>query len=340
MTSREKLAAELGAVRRESRIINICVWAVAVGVMIYGVGNVYGLLTAHDVPADIAWLLSPMVDAGLCVGLVGTRGLTRYGVSAGWVGALRWITALMTWGLNIATPITKQDVLGVFIHSVGPILLFVVVEAAAYFQQKIGRVIADKQEALDAVDRQRDAEKAHRADVSAQLAATRAELSAVRAENKTITDRLAAGTETSEVERVQHTLTVERLEAEIGSLRTALTTQAEKLTADHHEALRKAKEKHAEKIAQVRAEAGTVNLTAYRRRAAGQPSPQPSNRPAMSDEEAVQAMFEEHSDPGFEWSQNAVRKLTGAGFGRIPNLITAWQERALRESGGDAAVNQ
>lgn len=329
MTSREKLAAELDAVRRESRIISICVWSVAVGVMIYGLGNVYGLLVHHDVPEGIAWLLSPMVDAGLCVGLVGTRGLTRYGVSAGWIGALRWITALMTWGLNIATPITKDDVLGVFIHSVGPLLLFVVVEAAAYFQQKIGRVIADKQEALDEVDRGREAEQAHRADLTAQLQAARAEIAAVRAENRS-----------SDAERSQHTLTVERLEAEIGSLRTTLTAQAEKFTAEHNETVRKLKDKHAEKLSAIRAEAGTVSLTAYRKRTAEHPSPQPSNRPAMSDEEAVQAMFEAHSDPDFDWSQNAVRKLTGAGFGRIPNLITAWRDRALRESGGDTAVNQ
>jgi hypothetical protein len=340
VTSREKLAAELDAVRRESKIISLCVWAVAIGVMIYGVGNVYGLLTAHDVPGDIAWLLSPMVDAGLCVGLVGTRGLTRYGVGAGWIGALRWITALMTWGLNIATPITKEDVLGVFIHSVGPVLLFVVVEAAAYFQQKIGRVIADKQETLDKVDRDREAERAHRADVTAQLQAARAELSAVKAENQTLTDRLTAGAETGDAERGQHTLTVERLEAEIGSLRTALTTQAEKLTAEHHEALRKAKDKYTEKLTALRAETSTVSLTAYRRRATEQTSPQPGNKPAMSDEDAVQAMLTAHDDPDFEWSKNAVRTLTGAGFNRIPRLIELWFTAAAGKAAGDQAVNQ
>lgn len=138
--TRTEVLAELEGLQRTSRTVNRAVWGVAVGVMVYGAGNVTGLLVSHGVHAAIAWMLSPMVDLGLIVALVGGRALDRYGVRAGWLTVLRWTAGLMTWSLNVAGPALAPggvDAVGVLIHSCGPVLLLVVAEAAASVQRGI-----------------------------------------------------------------------------------------------------------------------------------------------------------------------------------------------------------
>ncbi len=331
--TREKLAAELDAVRRESFIVSLCVWIVAGGVMIYGLGNVYGLLVDHKVPAEIAWLLSPMVDAGLCVGLVGTRGLTRYGVPAGWVGALRWITALMTLGLNIATPIVIGDLLGVFIHSVGPVLLFVIVEAAAAYQYKIGKVIGDKQNALDSADQKRDAEKAHRKNTDETLRARTAEVSAKAAEIETLTGRVA-----------DLTVSAERAEGEIGRLRQEITEAAEKARADKAEALRKQREKYETAMAEAQLPHLSDRRGERQRRGHRSDPGKGSPRATLTDGQAVQRLPDTKGGEPRQWSQKAIVDELSVGYGRAPRLleqVTEAQRRIAVESGsGDQAVNE
>ncbi|MQA96014.1 MAG: hypothetical protein GEV11_15670 [Streptosporangiales bacterium] len=142
MTATE-LQAELAGLRRTSRAVYGAVWGVAAGVMVYGAGNVTALLTAHGVHVGIAWMLSPMVDLGLVVALVGGRALDRYGVRDRWLTVLRWTAGLMTWCLNVAGPALRGDMVGVLIHSCGPVLLLVVAEAAGSVQRSIGRRAAE-----------------------------------------------------------------------------------------------------------------------------------------------------------------------------------------------------
>ncbi|MFF0249588.1 hypothetical protein [Streptosporangium sandarakinum] len=138
--SHADLSAELEGLHKTSQTVNRAVWGVAVGVMVYGAGNVTGLLVTHSVHPAIAWMLSPMVDLGLIVALVGGRALDRYGVRAGWLTVLRWTAGLMTWSLNAAGPAMAPggaDGVGMLIHSCGPVLLLVVAEAAASVQRGI-----------------------------------------------------------------------------------------------------------------------------------------------------------------------------------------------------------
>lgn len=144
--------AELNGLRRTSRTVNRAVWGVAVGVMVYGAGNVTGLVVAHGVHPAIAWMLSPMVDLGLIVALVGGRALDRYGVRAGWLTVLRWTAGLMTWSLNAAGPalhLDGADGVGVLIHSCGPVLLLVVAEASASVQRGIATATARLHQQID-----------------------------------------------------------------------------------------------------------------------------------------------------------------------------------------------
>jgi hypothetical protein len=339
VNSREHLAADLDRLVKRSRWVGYFAWTVAVIVMVYGTPIVYEFLVGHGIPGEVAWLLSLAADAALIVGLIATPVLAELDEPAGWVGTLRWVAGFITWGLQTAgswTATGGPDMVGVLSHTAGPVLLFFAVEAASSFQRKVAAKLTEKTRQLASAE-QKDADvRAHRAEVDAKLRSTAAELTAARAENQSLTERLTAATNNTDAVKAEIDRTVERLEAEIGALRKQITDQAEKHTADKAEALRAQKER----LTKDRAEKGTVSLSAYRKDRTAKTSPQPTNRPAMSDEEAVQAMFDKHSDPEHTWSQNSVRTLTGAGFGRIPNLITAWRERALREAGGDVAVNQ
>jgi hypothetical protein len=142
-------------------------------------------------------------------------------------------------------------------------------------------------------------------------------------------------------------LTVEEQAATIEALRADveaadrrrvedLTALTERLTTDHNEAVRALKDKHTAALNRARAEGSTVNLNDYRRSHNGAGSTKPAGKKAMTDEEAVQAMLQVSRDPGHDWSQNAVRQLTGAGFERCKNLIVVWREAATVTPNGEA----
>lgn len=344
-TTAEKLAAELEAARRTDRVVTTCVWSVAGVVVIYGLGIVYQFVVGHGVPKGIAWMLSPAVDAGLCLGLVATAVLARHGIAAGWVNALRWITALMTLGLNIGKPLTHKpgiDWVGVGIHAAGPILLWVTVEAAAAYQQKIGKVIADLEERkqredrhrADLADRVRKAE-AERAQALQRLSALESQVAAVTAER----DSLAVSGDAARdaAETLQR-----RLSEQAETLQHRHTAELERLTGEHRETLRRQSEKHTEALRALRAELTTVNLTDRRRGAvtSGGESPKPApvkpvktspetsvRRSPLSDDECLELMLGVSTDPAHQWTGPALRDLTGAGYSRIPRLIQAWTER-------------
>lgn len=127
--------------------LNRAVWGVAVGVMTYGAINVTSLLMRHGVSPFVAWVLSVMIDLGMCVGLWGERVLHHYNRRDTWVTSLRWVTAVMTLTLNTARPALERDLVGVGIHAVGPILLLVVAEAAGSIQRQLTEIVRELQPA-------------------------------------------------------------------------------------------------------------------------------------------------------------------------------------------------
>lgn len=146
--TRTELQTERARTIRISRWINRALWGIAAGVMVYGAGNVTALLLAHHTPWPTAWLLSGMVDLGLCVALWSDRILHSYGRSSGWLIVLRWVTAAMTWMLNVAGNALHRDWVGVAIHSCGPVLLVVVAESAGAIQRHVAAIVADIEAAL------------------------------------------------------------------------------------------------------------------------------------------------------------------------------------------------
>lgn len=152
--NRKQLAAELVAVTRTATWINRALWGIAAGVMAYGAGYVTELLLAHGAPPETAWLLSFMVDLGLCIGLLADRILYRHGRRGWQLSGLRWVCAAMTWALQVAGAVWPThggavDWVGVGVRSCGPILLVVVSEAAAWAQQHLAEIAADLAARLD-----------------------------------------------------------------------------------------------------------------------------------------------------------------------------------------------
>lgn len=358
MTTRSELADELAAVRKTSRVITWMVWACAVGVMVYGIPIVYDLVTAHDAPSSTAWLLSLCADLALAVGLVATPVLARHQQKAGWVGTLRWISGGVILCLQVAEPLTKPggpDWVGVVTHVVGPILLFAVIEAAAGFQRKMGAVIAVKERQLAGLERHDADERSEQTRLRRQLAETRQQLQsaqdAAAAEIERLTAQVAAGGSLrkeevgSLTERARFAeAAVDDLRGQVATLRADLSAAQdkasydlaaleEKLTVEHNDEIRKLKEAHAARLA----EASTVRLADYRsgpRRI----KEAPAGAAPLSDADAVEKMLTAHADPGFDWSQAEVRRVTGVGFQRAQKLIPLWQEAATMSTSTEQAL--
>jgi hypothetical protein len=58
-----------------------------------------------------------------------------------------------------------------------------------------------------------------------------------------------------------------------------------------------------------------------------------SKRPAMTDQQAVKVMLAANPQPSYAWGPREVQRLTGAGFGRIPKLISAVRAHHVRNGG-------
>jgi hypothetical protein len=132
-------------------------------------------------------------------------------------------------------------------------------------------------------------------------------------------------------------LSAERAEKEASALRSTLTEVTEKHSVDLAETTARLRAEMAENEQRIRAEIGTVKLSDYRdgerSKTRTAPRSKPAerrsgapNQPRMSDGEAVQALLRAHSEADYVWRQTEVQEITGAGFGRIPRLLSALAE--------------
>jgi len=158
-------------IERAGTVINRLVWTVAVAMMVFSLGTVTELLTDHGVSRYIAWIMAPAVDVGLCVALVGDQVLHRFGVTVGWGTVLRWLTGLITWTLNTAHSWLQfdqggrwdPDTVGICIHSVPPLLLVVLMEAAQAYRIGIAKAKREARERAEKAAAEQRAERAARA---------------------------------------------------------------------------------------------------------------------------------------------------------------------------------
>jgi len=305
-------------------------WTVAVGISVYGLFIVVPFLTTHHIPGLTAWMLPTAVDAAFIISIAATGLLARHGVSAPWVTLLRWVSGLMALGLALAPPLTAAKVIGgdVITHGFGPALLFFCVEGLAQFQVRMGGRLRELRKQMSADDRRR-------ADTAEALRSVRTEL----AEALRRADDAAAEASVLAEQLDAERSSVESSAAAMEALRSDHSAAVEALRSAHSEALRNAAEDKAEALRTLRAKLTTVDLTERRRghlTSTGAPTRTPTATPPegssattkRTDEECLRAMAEVTTDPLHEWTQGAVTKAAGVGYGRAPRLIEAWPKWA------------
>ncbi|EPH39899.1 DUF2637 domain-containing protein [Streptomyces aurantiacus] len=133
-------------------------WAITGGAVLYSVLTVTPLVE-RVTPAEWQWtapILPLVVDAAVVIVVRLDAVVARLGGSGGrWPSVLRWMTGLMTLLLNIGDSALKQDLVGVAVHAVAPLLLIVTAEAGLAYRRAIGR-------ALERIERSRAEEQAAR----------------------------------------------------------------------------------------------------------------------------------------------------------------------------------
>lgn len=146
----ERQAAVIGA-RRTARVLDGGLAADALLVMTFSLGNIHRFALGHGVQDPIAYTLAPMVDVALVVALSADAFLSRHTVkgdeSSVWGTVLRWFAGVGTLVLNVWAAVAAMDTAGIVLHSVPPLLLLVLAEAAPHYRRGAVAVVAATEQA-------------------------------------------------------------------------------------------------------------------------------------------------------------------------------------------------
>ncbi|MEU2857643.1 DUF2637 domain-containing protein [Streptomyces mirabilis] len=133
-------------------------WAITAGAVLFSVLTVTPLVE-RVTPAAWTWtapILPLVVDAAVVIVVRLDAVVARLGGRSGpWPAVLRWMTGLMTLLLNVGDSALKNDLVGVAVHAVAPLLLIVTAEAGLAYRRAISA-------ALERIERSRATEQAER----------------------------------------------------------------------------------------------------------------------------------------------------------------------------------
>ncbi|ARQ72371.1 DUF2637 domain-containing protein [Streptomyces marincola] len=143
--------------RQAERVLSVGTWLIVAGAIVFSVLTVTPLVRSVT-PDGWEWtapILPIVVDAAVVIVVRLDAVLAHVGGRAGgWPVLLRWMTGLMTLGLNTAGSALKEDWVGVAVHAVAPLLLIVSSEASLAYRRALAAAVADREE------REREAEAA------------------------------------------------------------------------------------------------------------------------------------------------------------------------------------
>ncbi|MGG7573559.1 DUF2637 domain-containing protein [Streptomyces sirii] len=132
-------------IRAAERTLSIGTWAITFGAVVFSVLTVTPLVE-RVTPDGWGWtapILPIVVDAAVVIVVRLDSTVARLGGDSGrWPAALRWMTGLMTIGLNIGDSALNADLVGVAVHCVAPLLLIVTAEAGLAYRRAITRALA------------------------------------------------------------------------------------------------------------------------------------------------------------------------------------------------------
>jgi hypothetical protein len=158
-----------GQLRSIERTLSGGTWTITFGAVLFSVLTVTPLVQ-RVTPDEWDWtapILPLVVDAAVVIVIRLDSVVSRLGESGGrWPALLRWMTGLMTLGLNTADSALKGDRVGVAVHAVAPLLLLVTAEAALAWRRAIARAhdrIAAEQAEQEARERAEQEAREHAA---------------------------------------------------------------------------------------------------------------------------------------------------------------------------------
>ncbi|MER6954471.1 DUF2637 domain-containing protein [Streptomyces sp. NPDC000618] len=127
-------------IRSAERALSAGTWLIVAGAMLYSILTVTPLASAHT-PDKWDWtapILPLVVDAAVVIVVRLDAVLARLGGDGGrWPIVLRWMTGCMTLALNVADSALKNDLVGVAVHAVAPLLLIVTAETGLAYRRAI-----------------------------------------------------------------------------------------------------------------------------------------------------------------------------------------------------------
>ncbi|MEU9185400.1 DUF2637 domain-containing protein [Streptomyces sp. NPDC048484] len=127
-------------IRSAERALSVGTWLIVAGAMLYSILTVTPLAAAHT-PDKWDWtapILPLVVDAAVVIVVRLDAVLARLGGNGGrWPIALRWMTGCMTLALNVADSALQNDLVGVAVHAVAPLLLIVTAETGLAYRRAI-----------------------------------------------------------------------------------------------------------------------------------------------------------------------------------------------------------
>ncbi|MFF8947992.1 DUF2637 domain-containing protein [Streptomyces sp. NPDC014940] len=131
-------------VRSAERALSAGTWLIVAGAMLYSVLTVTPLAAQHT-PDRWDWtapILPLVVDAAVVIVVRLDAVLARLGGHGGrWPIALRWMTGCMTLALNVADSALKNDLVGMAVHAVAPLLLIVTAETGLAYRRAIAAAV-------------------------------------------------------------------------------------------------------------------------------------------------------------------------------------------------------
>ncbi|WP_406530771.1 hypothetical protein [Streptomyces sp. I8-5] len=154
-------------VARTGRVITVVTWLLTGAVVAVSMSTAAPFIDAHSEGYATGPLLALAVDGCFILGLQSDSTLARFGVAAGlWATAFRWVTGLSTVWLNVGDAALSQDMVGVVVHLIPPLLLLLVAEAGPAWRRAMGRALAEAtaQEQADLDEARQTAEEAARAE--------------------------------------------------------------------------------------------------------------------------------------------------------------------------------
>ncbi|MFJ2736788.1 DUF2637 domain-containing protein [Streptomyces sp. NPDC087317] len=160
-------------IRSAERALSIGTWLIVAGAVLYSVLTVTPLAAAHT-PAKWSWtapILPLVVDAAVVIVVRLDAVLARLGGHGGrWPVVLRWMTGCMTLALNVADSALKNDLVGVAVHAVAPLLLIVTAETGLAYRRAIATAVNALEEKQRTEREQREHAMAERREDAARRA--------------------------------------------------------------------------------------------------------------------------------------------------------------------------